>query len=242
MWPPSQRLRVFLASAGLFYTYSRLATRHLSGECSKDPALVADEYSTSLCSRLPLDEYMNLWTGGLVVRHPPSLAHLDRDASTNSTVALLFLLSNRLATEAVWTEWLFSAGAAELTRVYFHFADHAAGAAARDNQSLRPLRNFSSTVVETLPTSHGNVMAAANALLRAAVADASNSRFVLVSERCIPVKPASVTLPWILTQRHSWFALGRTAVALTDGPRRAVFQSLGVPPPQPLRRAICGSC
>ena len=72
-------------------------------------------------------------------------------------------------------------------------------------------------VVETVPTEWGYIFSAIRMLLRTAIDDAQNKRFVIVSESCVPIVPFDIIFNRIMSDSRSIIAYRRpTPVEVTE--------------------------
>lgn len=117
-------------------------------------------------------------------------------------VALLFLTRGDLYHAELWSRFLAGAPGAFFLAVHAKFPTAIATPWLRD--SLCP------TYVST-EWGSPSLITATLALCRHALTDADVAKVVLVSESCVPVKPAATVVAQLLQDECSWLACGPTA-------------------------------
>lgn len=115
--------------------------------------------------------------------------------ASEKQVALLFLTRADLNHCALWKEWIESEPGK--FSVYSH---------AKNQVTDRWFAQF--RIAETLPTSWESTMLAQQALLRAALQNRKNIKFIFLSEGCVPVKSAKETYDLLTKDDLSYMQFG----------------------------------
>ncbi|HUT11591.1 MAG TPA: beta-1,6-N-acetylglucosaminyltransferase [Thermoguttaceae bacterium] len=113
-------------------------------------------------------------------------------------IAFLFCILGRLAQEPLWRRWM--APHASRASVYVH--------ATRRAEAVQSPWIRRHAIPESIPSGHGEIglVRAELALLRHALSDPQNAKFVFCSRSCAPIKPFSTVHAALTADRRSWLA------------------------------------
>lgn len=111
-------------------------------------------------------------------------------------IALCFLVYNKIECEKIWETWLN--GNEDKVSIYIH--------SKYPFSTESPLFKRLAIHVETIPTEWGGwgLVEATGILFRSALEDPTNERFILLSDKCIPVKKFDYTYNFLKGNNKSY--------------------------------------